>query len=88
MRIVLPVLIVLLATLAACAVEPAVSVDTQEVCQSDRDCTHILPTCADIGCPYAPSAVSWTWIRCPVTQNACWCWSPVTNDEAWQCQQF
>lgn len=74
--------------IAACAVEqePVVSVVTSGICQDGHDCTHLPPTCAQLGCPYAPSGTSYTWTPCPESVALCWCWG--TDGEARQCAHF
>lgn len=64
---------------------PRFSTAWTDLCQDGHDCTHLPPTCAQLGCPYSPSGTSYTWTPCPISQSLCWCWSPITNDEARQC---
>lgn len=62
------------------------SVIAPELCQDGHDCSHLPPTCAELGCPYAPSGTSWTWTSCPQSQQLCWCWA--NTGYAQQCAHF
>lgn len=78
--------IVLLTAVGCVEPDQTTGVAASDVCQDGHDCSHLPPTCAELGCPYAPSGTSWTWSPCPQSQQLCWCWA--LTGTAQQCAHF
>lgn len=74
---ILAVLVVLF--VQACAVETDTGEDTGE--DSFSSDSETVPTCAELGCPNAPSGSSIIWEPCAADQEICYCGAPAERCE-------
>jgi hypothetical protein len=67
-------LIVILSMTACLPVASPSEPDTSTADQADEQLPPATPTCASLGCPYAPSGNPSIWAPC--SGNYCWCGHP------------